>query len=152
MNQPVHEVLHAAAQPWKVGRDVLHLRDAALELCQVALHGARLHLTRRGRGENPLRGLGHPAATTAAAASTGTGAATTLMLALICRQHLSSQKPFSFYLKSVRCDSPSRSNSISISLSLFSLFLIRYTEFIIIESATLLTMFWLFIKFLDFIF
>jgi len=31
-NQPVDEVLHAAAQPLrKVRRDVLHLRDAALE-------------------------------------------------------------------------------------------------------------------------
>lgn len=82
----------------KIGRDVLHLRDAALEFRQIALHGARLHLT--GRGENPLRGFGHPATTAAAAASTGTGAATTLMLALICRQHLPSQKSFSFYLRS----------------------------------------------------
>lgn len=100
MNQPVHEVLHTAAQPLrKVGRDVLHLRNAALEFCQIALHGARLHLARRGRGEDPLRGLGHPATTT------GTGAATTLALALVCRQHLSSQKPFSFYLRSTRYES-----------------------------------------------
>lgn len=97
MNQPIHEVLHTASQPLrKVGRHVLHLRNAALEFRQIALHGARFHLTRRGRGEDPLRGLGHPAAATTA----GTGAATTLALALVCRQHLSSQKPFSFYLRS----------------------------------------------------
>jgi len=82
----------------EVRRDVLHLRDATLEFRQVALHGARLHLTRRGRGENPLRGLCHPAAR--AAAGAGAGAAATLVLALIRRQHLPSQKPFSFYLRS----------------------------------------------------
>lgn len=102
MNQPVHEVLHTAAQPLrKVGRYVLHLRDAAFEFRQIALHGARLHLTRRGRGEDPLRGFGHPAAAT----TTCTSAATTLALTLVCRQHLSSQKPFSFYLRSAQDDS-----------------------------------------------
>lgn len=100
-NQPVDEILHAATQSLReVGRDVLHLGDAALEFRQIALHGARFHLTRRGRGENPLRGFGHSAAR-AARATAGAGAAT-LMLALIRRQHLPSQKPFSFYLRSAK--------------------------------------------------
>lgn len=89
-NLPVHEVFHAAAQPLReVCRNIVfHLWYAALKFPQVALHGACFHLTRRGRGKNPLRGFGHPARTAAAA------------LALVRRQHLPSQKPFTFYLKS----------------------------------------------------
>lgn len=116
-NQPVYKILHAVTQSLrKISRNVLHLRDAALEFRQIALHGARLHLTRRGRGENPLRGFGHPAARGAAA--TGTGAAPTLMLALVCRQHLSSQKSFSFYLRFAWDDSLT-SPAYFISISLF---------------------------------
>lgn len=128
MNQPVHEVLHTAAQPLrKIARHVLHLRDAALEFRQIALHGARLHLTRRGRGEDPLRGFGH-----STAATTSSTSAATLALALVCRQHLSSQKPFSFYLRSAQDDSFVSPLSFIFYLNISFTFLSFHFKFIII--------------------